>query len=652
MAHDALPDLVARRPGASLDAEAPDSRADTTRPDPQPSPRAQPDPPAAEISPAAVGTEPQNGVASAVERWQVTLASARLPDTLIGEDIGVEILDLTHAHPSGLATLMAGRSTRLSSLVREPAAHAAARRRARSISASAERLSAERGVRSAYLAAGMVTWQPPVPDGAVEPPRRINAPVLLRSCRLHPRGPGQDDYELDLDDTAGVNPEVVRRLFVDHGIRLDASGLGGLAFGPDGFDPRPVYSVLTEMCSAVPGFAIDPRLVVGSFTSGSDALIADLDAARLALQIHPLLSRVANATPSMDRPDVVPHIASQGAGAVRTLVPGEPFCTLDPEPETDDVAFDLDGAQRAVIDAALGGSHILVEGPPGTGLTHTLAATVATLVGRGRRALVVTPHRGTADTVIRRFAEAGLADLVLDLHDGIGDRVKLLAALGADLDAAIADAHLVDRPAAAGGPEQGAAARRGQLAARAEAVAAAQVRHAAEALAGSGQALHVRREPWAVSAYQAMVALAELMSGDHPPRTRVRLPHAVCRELDAARRDGLRGDLRQVAEMGAFQQTRLDTRWLDAHVADEDEARVALAAARAARSVLPVAQEAMAELAHAAGLEASLDRSRLAAAARPAHRRPAEPRRVAAGGVRAADRRAGAGDRAERARGR
>lgn len=525
---------------------------------------------------------------AAVDRWRATLAAARLPDTLIG-DVENDVLDLTHAHPSGLATLMAGRSTRLSSLVREPAAHAVARRRARAIAASAEALAAERGVRSCYLAAGLVSWRGG-PSGA---------PVLLRSCTLHPRGAGQDDYELDLDDTAIVNPEVVRRLGTAHGVELDASALGGLSFGVDGFDPRPVYALLEDLCQAVAGFAIDRRLVVGSFTAGSDALIADLDAARLALEIHPLLGRLANATPSMDLTALRPSSEPSPDEAER-LRATAPFVVLDPEPESDDVAFDLDCAQRAAVDAALGGSHVVIEGPPGTGLTHTLAATVATLVARGRRAVVVTPHRGTADALIRRFGEAGLGELVLDLHDGVGDRPKILATLGAGLQAAIADAGA---PAAPAGEASGAAAVAGRRAAQAEAVAAAQVRRAAEALAGASQALHTRRDPWGVSAYDAMVALAELMASDNPPRTRVRLPMDTCRQLDTARRDSLRVDLRQVAELGAFHQTRVDTRWLDAKVATDAEAAEALAAARAAREVLPQAIEAMTELALAAGLE-------------------------------------------------
>src|SRR5205085_7565199 len=46
--------------------------------------------------------------------WRSTLTAAGLPDTLLGvADPGEHGLDLTHAHPSGLATLLAGRPTPL-----------------------------------------------------------------------------------------------------------------------------------------------------------------------------------------------------------------------------------------------------------------------------------------------------------------------------------------------------------------------------------------------------------------------------------------------------------------------------------------------------------------------------------------------------------
>ncbi len=497
--------------------------------------------------------------------WRRTLVAAALPDTLLGlDDPGDQALDLTHAHPSGLATLLAGRPAPLSMLFREPAVHSAARRRSRGLRAVAGELASDRGVRAGLLTAGVASWVlPPVPpegsalDGHAP---RLMGPVLLRGCVVRPRGSGHDDYELQLDDTAAVNPELLRRLREDHGVRLDGEALAALAFGIHGFDPAPVFAVLEEACSGIVGFAVEPRLLAGCFTAGSEALITDLEAAVPALAGHPVLGRLLEPPP--DGPPAPPPEPARGPDAAVPAV------------------LDLDPEQRPAVAAALGGASIAIEGPPGSGLTHTLAAAAAGLAGLGRRVLVATPYRGSADALRASLEAAGLGDLVLALHDGTGERGGVLAALGAALDAASADAPPPPDPPA---PDDEAA----------EAVAV---------LDASVAAVHEVREPWDVSAYDSMVALAALMATPTPPRTRVRLSQAVCRGLDAATREALRADLHEAAALGAFTLTPERAPWLDAHVGTEREARSVLAAARTARTSLASARAAMARIAAAAGL--------------------------------------------------
>ena len=314
-------------------------------------------------------------------------------------------------------------------LFREGALHSAARRRSRALRAVAGELSSDRGVRAVLLTAGVAGWE----DGRVTDeglPVRLQAPVLLRGCSVRPRGAGHDDYELQLDDTAAVNPELLRTLRELHGVRLDPDALAGLAFGIHGFDPAPVFDVLEDACAGVPGFVVDPRVLVGCFTAGSEALLADLVAALPALAGHPLLGRLL---------DPVPEDVPPVRDPVRAVVAGRP------------AVLDLDPEQRVAYETALAGDHVALEGPPGTGLTHTLATAVAGLAGQGRRVLVVTPYVGTAEGILARLDAAGLGDLALSLHDGTGNRPRLLAALGAALDAAVSD-----RPDPAGPGAEGA----------------------------------------------------------------------------------------------------------------------------------------------------------------------------------------------------
>ncbi len=72
--------------------------------------------------------------------------------------LGDAVVDLTAAHPSGVAQLFAGRPTRLSNLFREGGSLPAARRRARAVVVRAAEHAQRYGVAPTYLAIGVATW--------------------------------------------------------------------------------------------------------------------------------------------------------------------------------------------------------------------------------------------------------------------------------------------------------------------------------------------------------------------------------------------------------------------------------------------------------------------------------------------------------------
>ena len=117
--------------------------------------------------------------------------------------------------PSGAGNT--GRPTRLSDLVREPAAFDEARRRARTIAAKSRELREERGIDTGFVAVGMATWSLGRGRGAAGA-REPAAPVLLRSCTLRPTTPQHDDYELDLGDEIELNPVLEHYLASEHAL--------------------------------------------------------------------------------------------------------------------------------------------------------------------------------------------------------------------------------------------------------------------------------------------------------------------------------------------------------------------------------------------------------------------------------------------------
>lgn len=192
------------------------------------------------------------------------------PNTLIWPARDPHIVDLTTAHPGGVAMLLSGRDARLSDLVREPGALLRAQRHAARLTEHVDRIEEEHGVRTCFLAMGVASWDVPGQD------ERPIAPVLLRRAALRRLRPGPD-FALDLADRVEVNPALLTYLRRALRRELDGPALVdlGRTQGP-GFNPTPVYEALGAECADLPGLRITPRIVVAAFPYGKAEALADI----------------------------------------------------------------------------------------------------------------------------------------------------------------------------------------------------------------------------------------------------------------------------------------------------------------------------------------------------------------------------------------
>lgn len=78
--------------------------------------------------------------------------------------------------------------------------------------------------------------------------------------------------------------------------------------------------------------------------------------------------------------------------------------------------MDADPSQMAVIEEIKRGHNLVVEGPPGTGKSQTIANAIAELLAAGKRVLVVSEKMAALDVVKQRLDQAGLGNFCLALH--------------------------------------------------------------------------------------------------------------------------------------------------------------------------------------------------------------------------------------------
>lgn len=78
--------------------------------------------------------------------------------------------------------------------------------------------------------------------------------------------------------------------------------------------------------------------------------------------------------------------------------------------------MDADSSQIAVIEDVKAGKDLVVEGPPGTGKSQTIANTIAELLAQGKSVLFVSEKMAALQVVKSRLDNAGLGELCLEVH--------------------------------------------------------------------------------------------------------------------------------------------------------------------------------------------------------------------------------------------
>ncbi|WP_026555715.1 DUF4011 domain-containing protein [Arthrobacter sp. 35W] len=471
--------------------------------------------------------------------WLAGLDAYTGSDTLLAFTPTVKgTIDLTHAHPSGLAQLLAGRRTRLSTLIRDDGQYSAALRAAGVLRTKIFELSTDRGLDVGYLAAGVTSW----PAAPMHGQGAVSAPVLLTAVALTAR-PGQDDFELQLTEQARINPALVRHLEATHGITIDGPALARLAYSTARFDPAPVLERLRSQLAAVPSAIVEHQLLVSTFADLAENLNDP------ALQEGSDLIEALRL--SMDG-DVLP---------VELEIDAERFKPLDERtPEEELLVVDADPQQQYVLDLIRAGDSVLVSTPPGTGQTQTALNAVAQLVHDGKSVLVVGERRATLNEFAQRFSDLGLDSLLLQLSAQTGPQqiksqlVRSIMRNEKAVEPQLANLHrtLADH--------------RHQL-----------VDHVAS--------LHNVRERWGCSPYQAMQSLAELTSIHPAPATTVRLKRSVLDSIGD--RDELAARLRRAAELGSFSHAATTSPWHGARLLTRKETEEALALAKDLLAGLP-----------------------------------------------------------------
>jgi len=262
----------------------------------------------------------------------------------------------------------------------------------------------DKGLRVLYLGVGMLQWTDL--DGTP-----MQSPLVMVPVTLSRRSP-RDPYRLaGTEDDLALNPALAVKLETDFGVEL-----------PGLDDPANALAVLDTVARSVGGQAgwrVTRGAVLGAFSFHKEAMYRDLEHNHATVVAHVLVRALSG------------EQVDPGALELDPVADADLDETVPPELMAS--ILDADSTQRRCIAAARDGRSFVMDGPPGTGKSQTIANMISELLVAGKTVLFVSEKAAALEVVKNRLDRAGLGSFVLELHSHKATRKELAKALGVAL---------------------------------------------------------------------------------------------------------------------------------------------------------------------------------------------------------------------------
>lgn len=270
----------------------------------------------------------------------------------------------------------------------------------------------EGGANTLFLAIGFLKWKKTAED-----PKVYSAPLILLPVKLERKSALSGVTLGLLDEEPRFNLTLLELL--RHDFELQIPGLEGELPGDEnGIDVLGIWNTVRRAVRDVAGFEVSTEVVLGTFSFAKYLMWKDL---------------AANTTQLLQSP-LVRHLLEREAGSEAAFARTGEF----PRPEQLDATVSAaqlftplpaDSSQLSAVVASAAQHSFVLDGPPGTGKSQTIANMIAHNLALGRRVLFVAEKRAALDVVYRRLAEQGLGEFCLELHSSKASKVEVLKQL-------------------------------------------------------------------------------------------------------------------------------------------------------------------------------------------------------------------------------
>ena len=267
----------------------------------------------------------------------------------------------------------------------------------------------EGGANTLYLALGFLKWKKSASEEKV-----YRAPLILLPVQLERKSALSGMTMIAHEDEPRFNLTLLELLRQDFELTIPALD-GELPKDQSGIDLAGIWRTVRAAVRDIPGFEVVPEVALGTFSFAKYLMWKDL---------------VDRADRLKDSPLVRHLIERDGSVQVdRGGFPRAEEMDAKVDPASLYTPLPADSSQLVAIVASAEGRNFVLDGPPGTGKSQTIANMIAHNMALGRRVLFVAEKRAALEVVQRRLADKGLAPFCLELHSSKATKSAVLKQL-------------------------------------------------------------------------------------------------------------------------------------------------------------------------------------------------------------------------------
>lgn len=291
-----------------------------------------------------------------------------------------------------------------------PATSTRLRSTLRTLRRAAQQEYLDKGIQSLFVGFGMLQWIDSRDENSL-----CFAPLLLLPVELRSEEAGKPDrlYRV-LDGDSVINPVLALKLESDFNLELP-----GIEDYED-LQPSQLFQDVSSRVSRIPGWEVHDRVVLARFTFHKDVMYRDLLENEELVVNHPLVRALVDGVEQDD--DY--FFDEPSDDCLDEIAPPEDFHSI----------LDADSSQRRCIWAVTEGRSFVMDGPPGTGKSQTIANMIAELMAVGKTVLFVSEKAAALEVVYKRLQERQLDEYLLQLHSHKATRKEVAQELGRSLD--------------------------------------------------------------------------------------------------------------------------------------------------------------------------------------------------------------------------